>query len=180
MGKRGLVVFNVLEHVQQHHRIERSIRQRAACQIELQQRHAAHGARQCFERRPDIVGAQDGAMGESVAQQGEHKTGGAAHFQDDGRIRGEPAPQPAHRVKPGGQVYIVVPARSAFLKRSQFVGPAGLTHLIGKHGGLAVSHAEAATGPDRLLRVAGGWRKRHGESGGRVIGGERQWSPRRE
>ena len=97
--QRGGVIVDVFEHVERRDGIDARGGQWAAAQVELQQRQTRQAVRQFFERRQDVIGADQRGLRQRRAdflQYEARRTAHVEHYRHGFGTRGQPFRKRAH------------------------------------------------------------------------------------
>ena len=154
LRQRGRVVLDVLEHVQEHRRVDTCRRQRALGQIELQERHVPREALsrlfQCAER---VVRADKRRLGQPGDHLVEQEARRNSHFEDH---RTGPARDPhhfTHGVGPRRHVDEMIGAGRGFVQVREVIGPARGRGAVREDPTGLAAHREGRPGPARRGRA---------------------------
>ena len=155
LRRRG-VVLDMLEDVEQNHRIIGVRRQRTVGEIEADKRDARHLLAELDKRSERIVAAGQRRIGQAAAHIGKQVTGRTADFHDRDGLCAECSLEFIDGVIARGHIDEVgARFRGAFVKLGQFVRPAGFADLVGENPGRFSGADEGAAVPNgrRLPRL---------------------------
>ena len=143
-----LVVFDVLQDVEQHDGIDAVGFERAVGQVELKERKIGNGGSQSLEGAANIVGAQEHGLRHPAAQQSQGVARGTPDIQNDGFRHGEPALQGSDGLLARGYVDVVIFVVDVLVQVGQFFAPSGRADVIAEDPFHRVSDCEASAGPE--------------------------------